>query len=845
MQQYFNSCDAYYSFNNNEERNFDIAWKGFATNRKRRSLSDDDFKDIYSDLANKTLSTADDNDNAIHFGTASYSINSGQRRSDFEDAEQTIESHFDENRLFNNGHDEMDLDNGSNSDAQRSNRQLSIEQIQFTIGADESRDPDKPIFRSAENPEDGMDYMSNGNNTKAFQVLKRVRRGLKFKIKRKTIKSTSAISHTNEINIDSEYLLPDGRVRPNKDHWKYNDMSSLRGFPYYGKFATYSGGGYVASLATDIDFARAVATALEQDAWIDTLTRAVFFEFSVYNANLNFFATGFIVVELLPTGAVMPSASIRVFKLYRYVGAFGRLVMASEIILVICLFFFIYKECRHMYRAGCVYFKSFWSWVEITVAIALFAAIILRGFSWFEGDKNLTQLRKDPEKFISFHYAVVADEALLIAVTVICFASTLKLMKLIAIFPTIVVLKETIFRFTKPLLNYVLPFAIAFSGFAALGYLLFHNEFLFSTYENALTTQMLMLIGGSIYHALQNAHATLGPLFFLFFAAFETFIMLNIFMTIINDSIAESANWKIEARSNDFVDFIEERFRAIFHLRPRKKKRNSSYKRKSGMRERSQTGNLANKKKLNGNAEDETELYKIERVGDVTGSIPLVLQKQLELCKTTKETVDQNKRCGPYLKDGPPGVVQSSRGRNNSANVMLESSYGKGNRVISNNKQTVRNKSDSTKGTEGIRQKTAKEDTKSAVKTKQVLIKEADITNDGSKNVGHTSRHARYIRRVKRMIESELADRKLVLQVEDCDEAVKKLEIWIERSAKEDIRDYKQDLKVVKRLNEKVTGTLNQNCDLVERVRHEQLVCLKRTFLLSSGPHLIAWVPNL
>ena len=799
MRRYFNSCDAYYSFENNEERNFDIAWKGFATNRMRRSLSDGDFKEIYSDLADEKLSIADDNNNAIHFGTASNSINSGQRRSDFEDAEQTMEYHFDENRLFNNGHGEIDLNNGSNNDAQRNNRQLPTEQIQFTIGAVESRDPGKPIFRSAENPEDGVDDI--GNSTKAFHVLKRVRRGLKFKIKRKTIKSTSAISHTNEISIDSEYLLPDGRVRPNKDHWKYNDMSSLRGFPYYGKFATYSGGGYVASLATDIDFARAVATALEQDAWIDTLTRAVFFEFSVYNANLNFFATGFIVVELLPTGAVMPSASIRVFKLYRYVGAFGRLVMASEIILVICLFFFIYKECRHMYRVGCIYFKSFWSWVEITVAIALFAALILRGFSWFEADKNLTQLRKDPEKFISFHYAVVADEALLTAITVICFASTLKLMKLIAIFPTIVVLKETIFRFTKPLLSYVLPFAIAFSGFAVLGYLLFHNEFLFSTYQNALSTQMLMLIGGSVYQALQNAHATLGPLFFLFFAAFETFIMLNIFMTIINDSIAESANWKTEARSNDFVDFIEERFRAIFHLSPRKKKGHSSYKRNSGMQQRSQTGTLINKKMTNGKGEDKIEAWKIERAGDANDSISVVFHNELLHCRGTKEAdaASQNKRGTLDLKD----ALSASRGRNNGTNVMLEIINEKGSREISNDKQTVSNKSDTTKGAEGSRTKTAKDDTKSAVEAKQKLVGEAGISSDKTKRLARASKQARYIRKLKRLIESELVERKLVLQVEDFDEAVKRLEVWIERSAKEDVRDYKQDLKVVKRLNEK------------------------------------------
>ncbi|XP_065069836.1 uncharacterized protein LOC135694887 isoform X2 [Rhopilema esculentum] len=412
-------------------------------------------------------------------------------------------------------------------------------------------------------------------NGEDFEVHSRQRRALKFKVNRKTIPSSSKIVHSNEVIIDSQYLLPDGTVRPNKDHWRYRDMSSLRGFPYYGHFSTYSGGGYVASLATDIDYARATAMALEQDTWIDTLTRAVFFEFSVYNANMNFFATGFVIAEVLPTGTVYPSASIRVFKLYRYVGVFGKLVMASEIILVLCLLFFIYKECRSMVRVGCAYFKSFWSWIEITIAIALFAAIFLRAFSWYEADKNLSLLREQSERFISFHYTVIADEALLISVTIISFASTLKIMKIISVFPTIVVLKETVLRFSRPLLNYTMPFVIAFYGFAAVAFLLFHQEYLFSTYIKAAETQMLMLVGGSVYHSLLKADPILGPLFFLLFAAAETFIMLNVLLVIINDSIKESSDWKAEARSNDFVDFIEERVRAIFNISPAKRKRDS------------------------------------------------------------------------------------------------------------------------------------------------------------------------------------------------------------------------------------------------------------------------------
>ena len=520
-------CNDHYSILQNEERNFDVSWKPLAA-RKKRSVSNDHFDFLQSKALGK-------DDIMFSFGGTNeeefFDHDQTQVKITSMDIEEAVETIKNLDRLQpkRDGTDPTDhladTYHIANSMPPSSNHQLTI------------RSADSPGFETLE-------------------ILKRRRRALKFKVKRKTIASPSTLSHSNEISIDSQYLLPDGLVRPNKEDWLYNDASKLRGFPYYGKFALYSGGGYVASLSTEIDYARATAVALEQDSWIDPLTRAVFFEFSVYNANLNFFATGFIIVEILPTGTIVPSQSIRVFKLYRYVGTFGKLVMASEIILVAVLIFFIYKECRHMYRIGRVYFKQFWSWVEITIAVALFTAIILRGFSWYEGDKILTLLSKDPNKYINFHYTVIADDSLLMAVTVICFASTLKLLKIISIFPTIVVLQDTLSRAARPLVNYALPFTILFCGFAVLGHLLFWPSEYFSTYVSSVETQMMMLIGGSVYNTLIEVNVTLGQLFFLMFAAFETFVFMNMFVAIIDESISES---KDECESVEFVDYIDER----------------------------------------------------------------------------------------------------------------------------------------------------------------------------------------------------------------------------------------------------------------------------------------------
>ena len=557
-----NRCNAGYSFDNDDERNYDVGWKNLTnSNRKRRQVEEvttngrQAIGQKYM-LKQSEMNRKEENRKSVH--------GMWRLEDDLDWAAKDLRDRLKQKRKETSHHE---------SDNMNQIDDILPTDINFQQRNDISDIPNEYNRES----ERFHETHTLGTQSKAMKpnaeydieedtILRRSRRALKLKIKRTTGTSFSNTEHPEVISIDEQYLLPDGKIKPNKQHWLYNDMSSLRGFPYYGHFATYSGGGYVASLSTDIDFARATVMALEQDSWVDMLTRALFFEFSVYNANMNFFATGFVIIEILPTGSVVPNANIRVFKLYRYVGTFGRLVMASEIILLLCLLFFIYKECRHMYRLGWGYFKLFWSWIEITIAVALFTALILRAFSWYEGDKNLIALRENMEQFINFHYTVVADDALLTAVMIISFFSTLKVIKIIEVFPTIVFLKGTLRRCLNPLMNYAFPFIVAFCAFAMLFHLTFYETELFMSYLDTAETQLLMLIGGSVFYTLQEAHSFLGPIFFFLFAILEMVVLMNVFLAIINDGISESAHWSEGIKADEFFEFMEERVQLMMQV---------------------------------------------------------------------------------------------------------------------------------------------------------------------------------------------------------------------------------------------------------------------------------------
>ena len=72
--------------------------------------------------------------------------------------------------------------------------------------------------------------------------------------------------------------------------WKYFSEDELEGSSHWGLLGvTYSGAGYYKDLNTTKSESKAVVTDLFDNLWIRRGTRAVFVDFTVYNANINLF----------------------------------------------------------------------------------------------------------------------------------------------------------------------------------------------------------------------------------------------------------------------------------------------------------------------------------------------------------------------------------------------------------------------------------------------------------------------------------------------------------------------------------------------------------------------------
>ena len=281
-------------------------------------------------------------------------------------------------------------------------------------------------------------------------------------------------------------LIAQNKLTTEMENWEHQSMSELNGFPYIGHFAVYSGGGYAASLDSSFDSANIISIGLQYYEWVDHLTRAVFAEFSIYNANSNLFGTAFVFVEFLPHGGAVPFGFVNVFNLYRYNGPNGKLIIASEVLVVLLLFFFIYRDMRRLYQQGWIYFREFWNIVDAVVTVLVFTALIMWFSRWYQGDRNMMRLRMNPASYVSFQYTAAADEAMVTCFGLIVFFSVLKLLQYIQFHPMILQLSCSLKQSAKPVASFILPFTVTFVAFGGLGYTAFGSSL--ETYTSFLST---------------------------------------------------------------------------------------------------------------------------------------------------------------------------------------------------------------------------------------------------------------------------------------------------------------------------------------------------------------------
>ncbi|VDO24365.1 unnamed protein product [Heligmosomoides polygyrus] len=101
-------------------------------------------------------------------------------------------------------------------------------------------------------------------------------------------------------------------------------------------------------------------------------------------------------------------------------------------------------------------------------------------------------------------------------------------------------LAATLSRSTKDIGGFAVMFAVFFFAYAQFGYLVFGTQIAdYSTFYSSVFALLRTILGDFNFGALERTNRVLGPIFFITYVFFVFFVLLNMFLAIINDSYVE------------------------------------------------------------------------------------------------------------------------------------------------------------------------------------------------------------------------------------------------------------------------------------------------------------------
>jgi len=226
--------------------------------------------------------------------------------------------------------------------------------------------------------------------------------------------------------------------------------------------------------------------------------------------------------------------------------------MACEFIYMIFVAYYIVEEVLEIIKVKWAYFSGFWNNLDILVILLCLLNITLNLYTFFVVETQLSVLLEEPNSYADFNDLGYWSNAFKSAVAICVFFSWVKLFKYISFNKTMTQLASTLARCAGDVAGFGVMFFTVFFAFAQLGYLLFGTQVEdFSSFSNAIFTLLRTILGDFNFNEIEQANRVLGPIFFLSYVFFVFFVLLNMFLAIINDTYSEVKE-EISAQKNDF-----------------------------------------------------------------------------------------------------------------------------------------------------------------------------------------------------------------------------------------------------------------------------------------------------
>ncbi|KAL4699057.1 hypothetical protein H8959_011714 [Pygathrix nigripes] len=214
-----------------------------------------------------------------------------------------------------------------------------------------------------------------------------------------------------------------------------------------------------------------------------------------------------LVVEFPATGGAIPSWQIRTVKLIRYVSNWDFFIVGCEVVFCVFIFYYVVEEILELHIHRLRYLSSIWNILDLVVILLSIVAVGFHIFRTLEVNRLMGKLLQQPNTYADFEFLAFWQTQYNNMNAVNLFFAWIKIFKYISFNKTMTQLSSTLARCAKDILG--------------------------------LRRHFRIILGDFDYNAIDNANRILGPAYFVTYVFFVFFVLLNMFLAIINDTYSE------------------------------------------------------------------------------------------------------------------------------------------------------------------------------------------------------------------------------------------------------------------------------------------------------------------
>uniref|UniRef100_A0A8D3BLK0 Polycystic kidney disease protein 1-like 2 n=1 Tax=Scophthalmus maximus TaxID=52904 RepID=A0A8D3BLK0_SCOMX len=362
--------------------------------------------------------------------------------------------------------------------------------------------------------------------------------------------------------------------------WTYQSQAKLRAYPIWGSVVLYRGGGFVVDLGPDLPNSSRSLQYLYDHTWFDVHTQALFVEFTVYNANVNLFCIVTLMLETTAIGAFQFRIELQSVRLYQSTGGLHIFVMASEAIYFLFIIYYMFVQGKLMKQQKWAYFKSKWNLLELAIIILSWSALSVFIKRTLLGKRDMDYYQNNKDLFASFHETAKSDAVLGYLIAFLVLLATVKLWHLLRLNPKLHMITSTLQRAWTDISGFLVVMTIMFLAYSIASNLMYGWKlYSYRTLLDAAQTMVSLQLGIFNYEEVLNYNPVLGAFLIGSCIVFMTFVVLNLFISVILVAFSqEQIHHKVARPSeeDEIVDLMLMKLCSLFGLKCKKQVGDSS-----------------------------------------------------------------------------------------------------------------------------------------------------------------------------------------------------------------------------------------------------------------------------